>query len=272
MTTNPTFSIIIPTYNIEDYIEATLQSVINQSFKDFEIIIIDDCSTDSTKSIIENIRINNPNISIKMISNETNLKQGASRNKGISLSNGKYLLFLDADDALIDNDVLNKLNHIINTKNHPDIIYTGLQARGVREFQIIPTIENCDKKYRLSEYKWSNVTTICWKSSLIKDNNIKFPKNILFEDVYFNFLGIYYSNSYEIGDFISYLYNTRPSSSMGFKQFNQVRDTISLIEELYKLEQIIKPEYIECLHRRIKQQRDRILPRLDRILEKDITN
>ena len=268
MITNPTFSIIIPAYNIEDYIEATLQSVINQSFKDFEIIIIDDCSTDSTKAIIEKIQTNNSNTSIKIISNKTNLKQGASRNKGILVSNGKYLLFLDSDDAFFDNDVLSKLNNIIKTKNEPDIIYTGLQAKGIREFQIIPTIENCDKKYRLSEYKWSNCTTICWKSSLIKDNNIRFPENILYEDVYFNFLGIYYSNSYEIGNFISYIYNTRPSSSMGFKQFNEVRDTISLIEELYKLEKIISPEYIECLHKRINQQRDRILPRLNRILKK----
>lgn len=265
MTNNPTFSIIIPAYNVENYIEKTLKSIFKQTFNDFEIIIIDDCSTDSTKSVIEKIKKENPNIKITLLVNQINLKQGASRNKGITYSTGKYLLFIDSDDALFDNSVLLNLNDIIIKKN-PDIIYTGLQAVGVRNFQIIPTKENCDKRYRLSEYKWANVTTICWKSNLIKDNNIKFPENILFEDVYFNFLGICKAKSFEIGNFISYIYNTRPSSSMGFKQFNQVKDTISLIEELYNLKDIIEEEYLDCLNKRIEQQKSRIIPRLDRIL------
>lgn len=266
MKNKPIFSIIIPAYNVEEYIENTLQSVFNQTFKNYEIIIIDDCSTDSTVKVIEKLIKQNSNIKITLLKNKINLKQGASRNKGIEFSTGEYILFLDSDDSLFDDNVLSNLNDII-FKNHPDIIYSGLKAIGVREFEIIPTKENCDKEYRLSEYKWANVTTICWNSSLIKNNNIKFPENILFEDVYFNFLGICKAESYEIGNFISYLYNTRPSSSMGNKQFNQVRDTISLIENLYNLKDKIDPKYINCLNNRIEQQKSRIIPRLNRILE-----
>lgn len=260
-----TFSIIMPAYNVQEFIKDSIISVTNQTYKNYELIIVDDCSTDNTYSIIEDMAKNNKNI--KLYKTPKNMRQGAARNIGISHAQGKYLVFLDSDDYFYSNDVLEKINNIIENKN-PDLIYTGLKSMGCRDIEIIPTIENCERSFRLSEFKWAHVLTLCIKNEIIQENNIRFPENILYEDVYFNFLAIAKCKTYEIGNFYSYLYNARPESSMGNKQFNQVRNTISLIEELCTLKDKIEPSDIPLLKKRIAQQKERILPRLNRVLDK----
>jgi len=91
----PFFSVIIPLYNKESYIENTLKSVLNQSFTDFEIIIIEDCSTDNSKNKVESF----VSEKIKIIQHKNNKGLSASRNTGIENSNSIYLAFLDADDT-----------------------------------------------------------------------------------------------------------------------------------------------------------------------------
>lgn len=88
------FTVIIPLYNKENCIENTLKSVLTQTFQDFEIIIIEDCSTDNSKLKVESFG----NEKIKIIQHENNKGLSASRNTGILHSNSTYLAFLDADD------------------------------------------------------------------------------------------------------------------------------------------------------------------------------
>jgi glycosyltransferase involved in cell wall biosynthesis len=88
------FTVIIPLYNKENHIENTLKSVLNQSFQDFEILIIEDCSTDNSKKIAKTVVSNK----IKIIQHEKNKGLSASRNTGIANANATYLAFLDADD------------------------------------------------------------------------------------------------------------------------------------------------------------------------------
>ena len=90
----PFFSIIIPLFNKEKHIYNTINSVLNQSFSDFELIIVEDCSTDN--SILEISKINDPTISI--IKHKYNQGLSASRNTGIKNAKGGYIAFLDADD------------------------------------------------------------------------------------------------------------------------------------------------------------------------------
>ncbi len=91
----PFFSIIIPLYNKEDYIKATIESVLVQSFQDFELIIINDGSTDNS---LEVVRCITENVKNTVIINQENKGLSASRNKGISMANGKVIALLDADD------------------------------------------------------------------------------------------------------------------------------------------------------------------------------
>lgn len=102
-TDKPFFSVIIPCYNVEHTIVATIDSLINQTFNDFEIIFVNDGSTDKTREILENVTLNQ-NINIILQSNKG---LGAARNSGIRASNGKYVAFLDADDIWENNKLQN---------------------------------------------------------------------------------------------------------------------------------------------------------------------
>lgn len=89
-------SIIIPTYNVEHYIESTIKCLLNQTFLHYEVIFIDDCSSDKTVSIISSKIKNLKNFTL--ILNNKNIGAGACRNIGLNRARGKYLIFLDADD------------------------------------------------------------------------------------------------------------------------------------------------------------------------------
>ena len=93
---SPTVSVVIPLYNKEKWIERTLSSVLNQSFTDWEVIIVDDGSTDRSVEVVEEFIQKNPGKWV-LIKNH-NAGQCRTRNAGIAKANGEYVAFLDADD------------------------------------------------------------------------------------------------------------------------------------------------------------------------------
>lgn len=103
-------SIIIPVHNLEEYIKDCVDSILNQSLKNFELILVDDYSNDNTKKIIKEYISNENNRDIILIENERNFGAGYSRNRGLEIARGKYLLFLDGDDVFECN-MLEKLFH-----------------------------------------------------------------------------------------------------------------------------------------------------------------
>lgn len=96
MNNNPLISIITPCYNAGLFIEETILSVLAQTYQNFEMIIIDDCSTDNSVAIIEKYILQEARI--KLLSNEHNIGVAKSRNKGINTSSGNYIALLDSDD------------------------------------------------------------------------------------------------------------------------------------------------------------------------------
>ena len=100
---NIKISIIIPVYNVEPYLRECLDSVINQTLKEIEIICIDDCSTDNSYQILEEYAKKDSRIIV--LKNEKNSGQGPSRNRGIKISNGEYIFFMDSDDYISPNFV-----------------------------------------------------------------------------------------------------------------------------------------------------------------------
>ena len=95
----PEISIIMSVYNGEDYLAETMDSIVNQTYKDWELIAINDCSTDSTAQILSSYAEKDERI--KVYTNEVNLKLQASLNKAISLCSGKYIARMDADDICL---------------------------------------------------------------------------------------------------------------------------------------------------------------------------
>ena len=107
----PKFSIIVPVYNVEEYIDDCLKSIFNQSFKDFEVIVVNDGTKDNSMDIVKNY-------DVKVI-NQENAGLSAARNTGVKSSTGEYLLFIDSDDY-IEKDLLKNINN--NLKDNPDVL------------------------------------------------------------------------------------------------------------------------------------------------------
>lgn len=113
------FSLIIPTYNRAEFIINTVQSVLTQTCEDFEIIIVDDGSTDNTEEIIKNISDKRV-----LYYKKENGERAAARNLGIKLAKGKYITFLDSDDQLLPNH-FEEAENLIQKYNKPEWFHLG---------------------------------------------------------------------------------------------------------------------------------------------------
>lgn len=160
------FSILIPSYNIEKYIDRCLASILCQNEKDYEIIILDDCSKDNTFKKCKEYELKNPKI--KVYKNNNNLGQLLTRRKLIDLSTGDYIFFVDGDDY-IDKNALPEIKKIVN-KCNPDIILFNLECKkldGSNETFNLNLIENnlyTDKKNIYNQILENhNINSLCTK-------------------------------------------------------------------------------------------------------------
>ena len=173
---NPLISVLIPTYNSELYIKSTLESILNQTYKNLEIIVIDDASTDSTLNIVKKYRDKR----IKLYSNDKNLGIAKNMNKGIKLSRGKYLAIMDADDwsypYRIEEEVqlMEENPEIVLCSGYMDICDENLKFKNTRTY---PTT---DKEIRKAIVRYDPIShpASMWRmSELLKTGlyNDKFP-------------------------------------------------------------------------------------------------
>lgn len=119
-------SIIVPMYNVASFLKETLDSILNQTFTDFELLLIDDCSMDNTLEIAYSF--SDPRI--RIIKNDKNSGAGATRNKGIELAQSAYIAFCDADDIMFPNRLEEQYNFM---EQHPDIDICGSFVKLINE-------------------------------------------------------------------------------------------------------------------------------------------
>lgn len=187
----PKVSIIVPVFNVEKYIDKCLNTLINQTLQDIEIIIVNDGSTDGSEKIIQNYIENNTNI-IKYVKKENGGLSDA-RNYGMQFATGDYICFLDSDDY-VDVTIYEKMyNKAI--KENCDYV----------ECDFIWKYENKEVKDNGYMYKdkyemLANARVVAWnkliKRSLIEENEIKFPKGLRYEDVEFFYKLLPYINKF----------------------------------------------------------------------------
>ena len=129
------FSVIVPAYNVQDYIVTCIDSILKQSFRDYEIILVNDGSTDATFEHCQELC--RKNTCIKLV-NKENGGLSSARNAGINKAEGDYLLFLDGDDFWRDDNFLENLNCIIETHSPDTIIFPYSYYYGkdrIKEYQ-----------------------------------------------------------------------------------------------------------------------------------------
>lgn len=207
-------SVIMPVYNKQLYLDKTLQCILNQSYKNFEVIIVNDGSTDNSKEICDKYaeqdsRINVYNIENGGVSN--------ARNTGLKYATGDYIQFIDGDDC-INQGIFEEYISILQEESY-DIIFSSYNKVN-HENQILKLVDlnykgSVNKKDILNSFVEDQVNTgyYGWisnkliKKEIISNNNITFNKNIkLAEDLDF-YLDVYrYSNKYYFSKIVSFNY------------------------------------------------------------------
>lgn len=114
----------MPVYNGMPYLSATIQAILRQTFRDFEFLIIDDCSTDGSQELIQSF----PDQRIRFFVNERNLGQTATLNKGLELASGDYIARQDQDDLSIETRLEKQLNYL---DEHPNVILLGTGTNAI---------------------------------------------------------------------------------------------------------------------------------------------
>ena len=114
-----TLTVIIPVYNADKYVEECVKSVLNQNFENYEIILVNDCSTDASGEICNSLSMECKKI--KVIHHKKNYGVSISRNNGINAANGEYIIFLDSDDYLMDGCLVG-IENVIKETTEVDVI------------------------------------------------------------------------------------------------------------------------------------------------------
>ncbi len=213
-------SIVIPVYNVESYIVQCLNSLINQTLKKIEIILIDDCSTDSSGTICDEYAAKDNRIIV--IHNEKNLRQGLSRNKGIEIAKSEYIGFIDPDDW-VD---LNFFEKLYNTakKNKSDIVKTErikVFSNGAKEKQtsINRKINKGIKKKQPVFMLYTNEhTTAIFKRDIIIKNEVRYPNIRNAQDNVFLLYATYFSKSISLISGTYYYYRQHPHSTISVRK------------------------------------------------------
>ena len=203
----PKVSVIIPVYNAQKYLERCLNSIVNQTLTEIEILLIDDCSTDKSVEIIQ--EYSKKDKRIKLIKSRENQGAAAARNKGLDIAKGEYIGFIDADDY-IDLNYYEELYKKAKETN-ADVVKCKRAVIGENGVKHESYLNESVKtsKYNFS-FEW---TTAIYKTSLINDNHIRLvPEFTVAEDVIFLNEIIVKTDKIEVIDNVLYYYCRRKNS------------------------------------------------------------
>lgn len=232
----PTLTIIIPFYKGEKYIKKCLDSILNQSFKNFEIIAINDSSPDDTLSILK--KYQDIDSRIQIINHSNNLGVAEARNSGLKIAKGDYIAFVDQDDWVYEKMYENLINSALT--NNADIVECNYEENGFSVLENMPNKFTNDTlkinnyiillyKNRLSLALWNKI----YKTKSIKDNNIYFidHNKVEAEDLLFN-LEVFGKNKVMNIVNKNYYHHTRHSESLSFNKIeNYLEKTENLINQ-----------------------------------------
>lgn len=259
------FTVAISAYNIENYVKRAIDSVLNQTFKNYELLVIDDCSTDSTMEVIKQI----VGQEAKILQTKKNSgTAAASRNIAIENAKGEYLLFLDGDDELYSNETLKEIDEHIK-ENKYDIIYLGYENVGHTEnYYRISNKENSTREARLICDESFSVSSKVWNVEFLRNNNIRFKEGMYYEDELFSIKSNILSKVTTYGEFPIFKYHrNREGSVMTKPTIKKCSDWYRMVAEVTDLYEITPEEDKKYLLSFLKNESDSIPLRVENIIE-----
>ena len=251
----PKVSVVIPCYNVEKYLRQCLDSVVNQTFKDIEIICVNDCSPDNLQKILEEYEQKDNRISI--VVNEKNLGLGMSRNRAIPLTNSDYILFIDSDDWL----ELNAIEELYSAITETDANVAYFNFREVHEnsnkcvevilkntlskYGVLLEHNKIFTNYDIRHICFRKVPNLTWykmyKKSFLTQNNIEFAPYKYEDNVFLIKLKILSKKNVYVNR-VFYNYRIQPDSIMRTSKipfWELYNDINNLLIELNEKEALI---------------------------------
>ena len=228
-------SVVIPIYNVENYLRKCLDSVCNQTYENLEIICVNDCSPDNSSEILKEYAAKDNRI--KIINHKKNGGLSAARNTGMDNATGEYIYFLDSDDW-IDSDYIEKMvNKIIET-----------DADIVIDKNVITEKENFSAPYKHPSHKEEytnnfitkdeivNIMVNAWskmlKTDFIRRKNLRFPEGYINEDLYFHYIALAQTDKAYFFDGANYHYLSR-DAGISKTEENKDIETMKIFSLLY---------------------------------------
>lgn len=239
----PLISVIIPVYNVEKYLHKALESVVNQTYKDLEIICIDDCSKDSSMQILNEFAQKDDRIII--VKNTENKGVGYSRNTGLQISQGEYIHFFDSDDWL-ELDLYQKAISLLEEDteifsfNHNTFFEdTNKSAKGYRQCGKLLKKNGLNgnaKLFPMFEYNpWSKL----FKKKFLTEHNILFNDYKCMEDVEFSLKTFVNAKHILYTDGILYNYRASRNNSLTSKHCLHINYLIKSINNFREMSEEI---------------------------------
>ena len=236
------FSIIIPVYNAEKYLQQCIESILAQTYMDFEILLINDGSTDQSGALCDEFSKKDPRIYAVHIEN-----QGAAyaRNLGFIKAKGEYIYFMDSDDFLCNNHFLQYVSNIADAEpfDFLQLIYTNAKEYGTflpnNQSWNIPefNFQNVEKKIEIIIEK-SMFTISPWSKVIRKDflltHNITFQNGLFAEDIDWSFELLSKTNDFSILNDTVYVYRKQPNSMSLRMSTKQLEDYVYILEKWKK--------------------------------------
>lgn len=229
-------SVVIPVYNVEKFIEEAINSVLAQCCDDIEMLIVDDCSNDSSIDVaLSQFNKSTYSSDVRIIRHEENRGLSAARNTGIAEAKGDWLFFFDSDDVLAD-DCIKNLMH--ETENHPD---ADVIVGQYDEFEDEEQYHSARLKQQygvcvgdvIGAYMNGRIPTTAWNKLVRKDflieNNLFFEEGLVHEDALWSFQVACMAKKIVVADTVTYHYRQRQGSldkqkneALHFTHYNRV--------------------------------------------------
>ena len=241
----PFLTIIIPAYNAERYVSQTLDSILSQSYCDYEIILINDGSTDGTPVICRDYASKNENI---ILIDKDNGGVAVTRNRGLDIARGTYVMFIDSDDIIYPN-TLDEIANVL-LKKEPDMLRFDFKTINERNENLYPNylfhkrMKYVDKIMDASSFMRKVIMDeyyLCmhvFKSSIIKDDDIRFKENCTYnEDTLFIMKFLQYSKKHIYVPVVLYgyrKYSGAVTAKFTKKNYFDVKAVFSELDSLAK--------------------------------------
>ena len=248
-------SIIIPIYNVEQYLPKCLESVINQTYKNLEIICVNDCSPDDSLKICQGYAQKDSRI--KLINREQNGGLSAARNSGLEVASGEYVYFIDSDDY-IDSDYIEKMVQMIEKHSVDMVLNTHILQECGDKSKPFPTYSGYAKQLTQGEFvpkemainlTMPMIYLHLYKKAFLDKYHLRFPEGYIHEDEYFQCISKIHLDALFVFYGPAYHYLQRENSIMASRK-SKIEGYVkifTLIYEFYKNNKLLdKDTTIKC--------------------------